>query len=469
MVETLQTTQTPQQATKERAISWVAPPKQLAAWEYLRDDVTTEIVFGGSAGSSKSFLGCAWLIINCFEYPESRWLLGRAVLKQLKQSTLLTFLEVCRKWKLYAGKDYVYNAQEGVITFKQTGSQVYLKDLAWYPSDPEYDSLGSTEYTGAFIDEASQIREKCKNVVKSRLRYKIDDYKILPKLLMTCNPSKNFLYTEFYKPWKAGELPRGKAFVPALPGDNPFLPAAYVENLKTLDKITQERLLFGNWEYDDDPRALIEFEAITDIFSNVVEGQNPGKDSLGRPLPDTRPRYIVCDVARFGDDRTVITVWKGLECVRIFIYTKTSTTTVANYIKEYAKEFLVPASHILVDEDGVGGGVKDQLYGIKGFIANSRPFGGENYINLKSQCAYTLARKVNAREIAVRTDSPEIRQSLVEELEQIKARDIDKDGKLAILQKDSVKAALGRSPDISDCLLMRMYFDFAPTPKLTFV
>jgi hypothetical protein len=213
----------------------------------------------------------------------------------------------------------------------------------------------------------------------------------------------------------------------------------------------------------------MDIDSITDLFTNTVEGQNPGKDSMGRPLPDTRPRYIVCDVARFGNDRTVITVWKGWECVHTFIYRKTSTKTTAGLIKQHMAKYQVPASHVIVDEDGIGGGVKDQLYGIKGFVANSRPFNKGHYTNLKSQCAYALADYVIKRKMAVRIENEDMRTGLIEELEQIKAKDIDKDGKNAIIPKKDIVATLGRSPDISDCLLMRMYFSFAPKPLLTYV
>lgn len=457
------------QERNTRSINATYTVKQQEAYTFLTDKVTTELVYGGAAGGAKSFLGCSWLILCCYLYPGSRWLMGRAVLKQLKQSTLLTLFEVCRKWGLRKDIDYKYNSLDGIITFIQTGSEIYLKDLAYYPSDPEYDSLGSTEFTGAFIDEASQITEKCKNVVRSRLRYKLDEYSIIPKLLMTCNPAKNFLYNEFYKPSKEGTLPAGKAFIGAKVQDNPYLPLSYIETLKTLDKNSQERLLYGNWEYDDDPSALMDYDSIMAIFTNEVEGQIPGKDNMGRPLPDTRKRYLVCDVARFGVDRTVITIWYGWECVRTYIYKHASTVTTAKYIKMHALEHGIPASQILIDEDGIGGGVKDQLYGTKGFIANKRPFHKQNYVNLKSQCAYALAKMVVERKIAVRMTDVMLKTGLVEELEQIKALHMDKDAKLAIVTKEAVKAALGRSPDLSDTLLMRMFFSFVPVARLTFV
>lgn len=439
----------------------------MQALELLSDDITTELVFGGAAGGAKSYLGCAWCVLNAYAYPGSRGLLGRAILKQLKQSTLLTLFEVCEDFGLVKGVDYVYKEHDGVIIFPQYGSTIYLKDLYSYPSDPDFDSLGSTEYTYAFIDEASQIKEKAKNVVRSRLRYKLDDFGIIPKLLMTCNPSKNFLYSEFYKPWKAGQLPKGKEFIPSKVQDNPHIPKSYVETLKTLDKISQERLLYGNWEYDDDPATLMDYDSIIDLFTNQI--YTPEKDEQGKLKPDTRQRYISCDVARFGGDKTVIAVWYGLEVVSLRAYSKTSTTTVAGLIKEAMQKHQIGASHVIIDEDGIGGGVKDQLYGTKGFIAQTTPFKGENYRNLKAQCYYKLAALVNAHEIGIRCENTDYREMIIEELEQIKAKDIDKDGKQAILPKEDIKEKLGRSPDFADTLMMRIYFEYKPKPKLTFL
>lgn len=48
-------------------------PKQHSAWQKLRDLVTSFIVFGGGAGGGKTWLGCEWLLTNCYLYPGSRW------------------------------------------------------------------------------------------------------------------------------------------------------------------------------------------------------------------------------------------------------------------------------------------------------------------------------------------------------------------------------------------------------------
>jgi len=54
---------------------------------------------------------------------------------------------------------YSYNAQSSEINFSN-GSQIVLKDLFSYPSDPNFDELGSLEITDAFIDEANQVSAK---------------------------------------------------------------------------------------------------------------------------------------------------------------------------------------------------------------------------------------------------------------------------------------------------------------------
>ena len=159
----------------------------MEAWEILQDVTTTELFYGGAAGGGKSYLGCAWLLASCLRYSGSRWLMGRAVLKHLKDSTLLTFFQVCKEWGIKKDEQYTYNSMEGVIKFFN-GSEIYLKDLFAYPSDPEFDSFGSTEFTGAFIDEGSQVSEKAKNIKSARLRYKHKEFELVPKLLIGSNP-----------------------------------------------------------------------------------------------------------------------------------------------------------------------------------------------------------------------------------------------------------------------------------------
>ena len=175
--------------------------KQGKALKYLTDKQTTEVLYGGAAGGGKSYLGCAWIIWLCSEYDGIRCLIGRSKLTALKTTTLNTFFEVCKQWGLKADLHYKFNAGSNIITF-YNGSEVLLKDLFQYPSDRNFDSLGSLEITAAFVDEVSQITEKAKQILGSRIRYKLDKYNLTPKLLLTCNPTKGWVYNSFYKPQK---------------------------------------------------------------------------------------------------------------------------------------------------------------------------------------------------------------------------------------------------------------------------
>jgi hypothetical protein len=69
--------------------------RQREALEYLTNRSHTEIVYGGAAGGAKSWTGCAWLAFSCLCYPGSKWFIGREEIKRLRDSSLITFFDVC--------------------------------------------------------------------------------------------------------------------------------------------------------------------------------------------------------------------------------------------------------------------------------------------------------------------------------------------------------------------------------------
>lgn len=417
-------------------------PKQKECLKYLFDNKTKEILFGGAAGGGKSWVGCSYLITMCLQYPKTRYLMGRSKLDALKKTTLNTFFEVCTEWNLKAIKDYTFNGSSNVITF-YNGSEIILKDLFLYPSDRNFDSLGSLEITAAFIDEANQITEKAKNVVASRLRYKLDENGLIPKMLMTCNPAKNWVYSEYYRPAQDKTIKPYRKFIQSLVVDNEHISKHYETQLFQLDELSKQRLLFGNWEYDATNDSLIDYNSIMNMFSQKgIDGQ----------------KYITCDVARFGSDRTVIMLWQGLHIKYIRTILKSAVNDVVDEIKKLQQENKVDLRNIIVDEDGVGGGVKDYLR-CQGFTNNARALKGENYQNLKTQCYYKLSDLINKGQIGISCSDVNIKNYITEELEQVRTKDADKDNKLQIIPKDKVKDIIGRSPDYSDALAMRMYYE----------
>jgi phage terminase large subunit len=424
--------------------------KQENAVYYLKDNQTKEIIYGGAAGGGKSAIGILWLIEQCQNYPGTRWLMGRAKLKALKETTLNTFFEITSKLEI--SNQFNYNSQSGVITWNNK-SEILLKDLFLYPADPNFDSLGSLEITGAFVDECNQISYKAWQILKSRIRYKLNEYNLIPKLLGTCNPSKNWVYNQFYLKDKNNTIDFDKKFIQALPKDNPHLPASYLESLLSLDENSKQRLYYGNWEYDNDPSKLIDYEKIQNVFTNeFVEGGE---------------MYISADIARFGSDKMVICVWSGFRVIDLITLNKSSIVEIAQLIRELANKYKVTMSKIIIDEDGVGGGVVDMLKGCKGFINNSKPLLVENqivqYQNLKTQCYFKLAELIQGDQIYIKCQEQTIIDDITKELEMVKRDKIDSDGKLRIISKETVKQSIGRSPDYSDALMMRMYFCFEQT------
>jgi len=427
--------------------------KQTQAIDYLEDKSTRQVVYGGAAGGGKTLFGCHWQIKQRLKYPGTRGLIGRSVLKTLKSTTLKSFFDVIRMHKIPSDA-YEYREQAGEIKFFN-GSEIVLKDLFLYPSDPEFDGLGGLEITDYFIDEAQQVSQKAHDVVLSRVRYNLKKYNLIPKGLKTCNPGKGYVYQKFYKPFKDGTLPDYRKFVQALPGDNPHLDPSYIESLKSLEGTTKERLLYGNWEYDDDPAALIEYDAISDLFTNEhVDGGN---------------KYITADIARYGNDKTVIMLWDGWRVIKVIVIDRSSLTEVAEAIKHMANTYGVPMSKTIIDEDGLGGGVKDIL-NCKGFISNSRAIETKgdprNYSNVKSQCYFMISELINQRAIFYVSKTGV--EFLSQELEYVKVKDLDKDGKFSVLPKEKVKELLGRSPDYSDALMMRCWFELQPKFGLIF-
>lgn len=437
--------------------------KQDKAYEALWNPTIDTVFLGGGAGGGKSWFICESRLIHAYRYPGYKSYIGREELKRLMTSTYITWCKVC-KYHHIPEEDWKLNGQYNYIEFRN-GSRIDLLDLKYLPSDPLYERFGSLEYSDGAFEEAGEVHFLAYDVLKGRKnRHMNKELGIPAKDVITGNPKKNWMYQEFYKPWKEGTLSKSVAFIQSLYNDNPYTAEDYGKTLAQMkDKQNIERLMKGNWEYEDDPDTMMTYDTITDLFTNTIE--------------DSEEKYLSVDAARFGGDKIVYTYWKGLMAYKIVWKEKQSTDTTEEHIKIAARDEQIPFSHIIVDEDGVGGGIVDHLKGIKGFVANSTPIEVKEeqlptldptkvqplrkaYENLKTQCAYLLADKVNDHQVAVRTEDLKIRGWLTEELEQLKRRDIDDEKKYRMVQKEDMKENLqGRSPDFADTFIMRMYFE----------
>lgn len=418
-------------------------PKQLQAYRSLTDNKVNEVCYGGGARGGKSWLGVGWEITEALSKPESVGLIAREDFTKLRDTTMNTFFKFISKYDLgHIGK---FNGQSSTYHYKN-GSKTFFKELKHIPSDPEYDRVGSYDLTRAFIDEAQQIRKKALDVLKGRFSVtKGHGWSTIPKVLYTNNPSKGWIYSDFYKPYREGKLLDTRVFIKALVTDNPSVDQTYIDFLMQSDEVTKQRLLYGNYEYDDDDTLMLTLDEMANVFTNSFV-------SSGK-------RYITIDVARLGKDKTVIKVWDGFRVIYIYANDKTKINEIQDKVQELSERFHVPLSNIIADEDGVGGGLVDYM-GVKGFVNNSKALNGENYANLKTQCAYKLAEKIKANEMYV--EPTPYQEAIKEELGMLKRKDQDKDGKLKMISKPEMIQLLGRSTDFLDPMILRMYFDIIP-------
>ena len=150
--------------------------------------------------------------------------------------------------------------------------------------------------------------------------------------------------------------------------------------------------------------------------------------------------------------------WEGLHIKKIRSILKSAVNEVVDEIRLLQQQNNVRLTNIIVDEDGVGGGVKDYMR-CRGFVNNSRALKGENYQNLKTQCYYKLSDLVNTAQIGIDCPDVNVKNQIIEELEQVRTKDADKDNKLQVIPKETIKDIIGRSPDYADALAMRMFFE----------
>ena len=415
--------------------------RQSEALKFLSVDSDVEtILYGGAAGGGKTMLGCMWQILRRLKYPGTRSLIGRAKLDTLKKTTMNTFFQVAHDIGLKAGEDFIYNQQSHTIKFSN-GSEIILADLQFFPSDPQMTDLGGLELTDVFLDEATEITEKAYSIVSSRIRYKLNEFGLKPKILLTCNPSKGWIYNQFYLPYKNQNLPQHLAFVQALPGDNIHLPDSYVTSLTRLPEADRKRLLEGDWEFDNSSDRLYLYDELMRCFRepmNVGEG------------------YITADIARLGKDRTVLCVWRGLSCIDIVVLKQKRQDEVKAEIQRLMNEHSVRLSNVLADADGVGGGLADSLR-CREFMNGSKAVRGTQYMNLKADCYFRLGELIDKNEITLPI---KYQEDIIKELELVRRVDPDKEGKLRVTSKDTISQRTGGiSPDIADAIMMRAYFE----------
>ena len=441
--------------------------KQKLAAKYWIDPEVTQILYGGAKYGAKSNTGCNLIFGDAMIYPGTKYFIARESLTDLRRYTIPSIYEVFDLWKLDPTKYLKYNGQDNYFVLYNK-SVVEFVDASFSPSDPDFHRFGSRQYTRGWAEEIGDMHPSAiSNLYLTIGRWKNREYNLPKKLLMTCNPHKGYGYQNFYKPYKEGTLEidkegnkTGKRFISALPSDNKAGDPEYIKSLlNNPNKNERERLAFGNWEYDDNPAALIDYEKIIDCFTNahLPEGEH----------------YVSADIARLGGDKIVIIEWSGFRGKVRYSQRQTLDVTTTQ-IQAAMTRNQTGHSNTIVDSDGLGGGPVDMLR-VKGFTNNAKALPSptpeydskghpipENFDNIKSQCSFRMAERINKNGIYLECDTDEVKQWIIEEMEQVAQKMLDSDMKKGVVSKDKVKEKLGRSPDFWDTIMMREIFELQP-------
>lgn len=246
-----------------RCIS-VSEPKGL----YVVDDFTV---------THNSYIGASWICSLCIRFPDIRTIIARKTIKSLKESTFNTVKSVLREWGIIEGSHYKVNNLENWLMF-WNGSIIYLKELDTTIADPNFERLGSTEITAAFVDEVSEISEKAIEVLMSRCRYKVAEHIGYPRVLLTTNPCATWVRSRFVQDDDGNPITLADtdAFVRFSVKDNPCesFVRVYENNLRNIrDEATKQRLLYGNWDFVDvnESAAYWDFRGDKHLVDNLRE------------------------------------------------------------------------------------------------------------------------------------------------------------------------------------------------------
>lgn len=433
--------------------------KQKLTLKMLDDPQIVDLLLGGGAAGAKSLTVCLWMLIQCRNYSNIRIGLGRKELTRLKQTTVVTLLREAHPMMGVSESEFVYSEQRGLITYVN-GSSIQLVDLAKSPSDPDYDSFGSFNFTHVVIEEAGEIIKKARDIFISRKnRFLNQELGIIGKSISTCNPSQNFLKADYYKPytkqgggdfqkWEYGRVevegvmkPAYRAFIRSLAKDNPFLSQNYIEVLRSLPDAERKRLLEGNWDYEDTDFMLFKPALIDRSLTNEL---STGKRAIGVDISDT------------GSDATVLSlVEDGIlsEQVPIVVDTeKAIGEQIALAIIKFAQQHGFSADtarNIGIDTLGVGASTRDFMrskgWYIKEFLAGGSS--ARNFKNLRGETIYGLSQAMDAGQFKIYAKLPTL-EILSEDL---RAHEYSTEERVILVKsKTLIKEVLGRSPDYAE-------------------
>lgn len=393
------------------------------------------IVLAGALGTSKTFGSAVMLISLAKQYPNSVIGVGRKNTTEMKRGTMMSFDEAAKKMGV---TDYKENKLDMKWTFNN-GSIILFFEID-RSHDKDFSKIKSMNLTCALIDEADAVQKEGFLATYGRIG-RANENNAPEFIILVCNPNEGWIKDDYYTKSKTGILPDNVEFVEFGMVDS-FLPRSYYEKFEDAPINWKKRFLYNDWDYADDDTSLFKYKDLDRSHISVLEAGT---------------RYAGLDVARFGQDRSVVALWQGQQLVDITILKdkeqKISNTELGSLYRDYCLSNNVGYENACVDAVGLGTGVVDWLHEkgfyVKEFIAGGKATG--NYNNYRSETTHQLAQAFEKGEAKILDSCPYINE-LKKELTMQNYQIVDK--QLILESKDKIKQRLGLSPDIADSVIM---------------
>ena len=420
--------------------------KQATAYDLMFSNLEyLEVLYGGAKYGGKSIYLCyfVWLWVNklikllnlkATKYPIALGFMGRKRATDFSKTTLET-------WKQFIDPGtYTIKEQDKEIIFYNNVAKVHFGGL---DDEKNVKKLNSAQYNFIAIDQAEEITRDEAGLLRGAVRKSNDQMKAPLRVLFTANPAHCWLRNDFIDTKSPS-----RQFIQALPSDNGYVDSAsYVLRLTEAFKHRPELVnayVYGQW---DDIEGF-DFVIKRQWVENAIT-RNERKSIYDKIL-------VVADIARFGDDETVIYVLKNEQIIDERIITKTDTMSIAGEIVKLANQY--NASMIAIDGIGIGAGVCDrvkELTDIKLLEINSSEKSrdikdNEKYINVRAEMWWKVSEKFADGIVKLNKDD-----ELTNQLTMVKY--LIKNGKIKIEDKDEIKKRINKSPDRADAFVMGLW------------
>ena len=157
------------------------------------------------------------------------------------------------------------------------------------------------------------------------------------------------------------------------------------------------------------------------------------------------------DVARYGDDASVLCIRKGRHLMELQSWKKLSLMELSGRVLDLLNSSDEPPDEILVDSIGLGAGVLDRLRELdipaRGVNVSESPAMADRYANLRAEL-WDLTKSWFTEEVQIPNDD-----SLIADLTAPRYT-FNSSGKMIVESKAETKKRLGRSTDFADSLVL---------------